>query len=383
VDAVRGRSFLIQFAAAERELREELIVVDPHKGVRYAFRGSDGALLSDARRVAAHRAWLEIFPQLARSAFKDVEVPLKWMEGPDSVRIEIEGSDFSEVTGCFLNINAEDFGIEMDKVVKIGINRDVVVCDGEQTGNFIVNRLVGLFEVGRTDEHLAGGATEFLPDEFFFNARAQKERSLEAVVERELIPHLRVIRSKEEGREFAYCTNKFGLCPVTRNILRRYARRDRDLSQVPSQVEVFVSYGGDDEDTARRVHEFLRPTTTTFFFREHDYRDTLSTTIDRALDSASCLVLIGSTLDNVKRDRCAYEWRRFCQDIQAQLKPPGSKVVPFIGGIDPKDLPRELRDYYAVRFREASFDLDLRELASNIPPELRRSANSLANRKVI
>jgi len=268
-----------------RELREELVIVDRSKRTQYVIPGGERALLSRPH-LAAQGGWTEIFKELAHYSFKEADLPVKWLEGPDRVEVRVE-DEHSEVRGCFLNINAADFGIEIDKVAKIAVNRNVVICDGEQTGNFVLGRMVGLFEVEKTDRLVTSGSRRFLPSRLFFNGKSKPPKSLETVVNRRLIPRLKGVRSREEKRHFAGCKFKYDLCPVTRSILRRYATRVREETKHGEKAKVFISYGGDDEQLARDVFEFLGDRVNTFFFSMHQYRDKLSRTIDDALDSAN------------------------------------------------------------------------------------------------
>jgi hypothetical protein len=362
---------------AERELREELIMVDPFKGVQYIFQNGEDSVLSRFPGLSARQTWSKIFPALMSKQIKETKVPVKWLDGPDSIRIEIVGSDLSERDGCFLNVNAEDFGIEVDRIAKISLAESVVLCDGEQTGNWIVNRLVGLFEVRTMDEKLGSGDREFLPDRFFFNGVSYLgSRSLKKVVNQKLLPYLKDIRSPSEKREFVNCRYRYDLCPVTFRILKRYALQ-KNAAEARPGAKVFISYGGNDLDLARRVYDALKNTTEAFFFPTYSYSDTLTHTIDDALESAQCLIVVGSDIANINRDRCAYEWKSFCREIP--LRKNKAIVIPFITGFNPDDLPRELRDYFVVQFKRDSFDISIfEELIPRIPRELRRAAAAAA-----
>ena len=100
--------------------------------------------------------------------------------------------------------------------------------------------------------------------------------------------------------------------------MKRYATQ-RQRSHHEHRAKLFISYGGDDEKIAREVSKLLHPIDT-FFFWEHPFRDVLSATIDEALDDARCLILVGSSLSNLNREHCKYEWRRFWQDLKDGVK---------------------------------------------------------------
>ncbi len=361
----------------ERELSEELVILDRWKKVQYIFKGDDVAPCFRPHRVARGTAWEQVLGGRAFDSLKKVQAPMKWMNGPDCLKVRIGDCDFDETTGCFLNINATDFGIEVDKVVKICVKSDVSIYDGEQTRNFILNRLVGLFEVEKLDDAVASGSENFIPDRFFYNGEPDGDAdrpSLDACLGK-MIERLKEVRPPEQKRYFADCRRAGGiynLCPVTRSLVRRYASRERAPSAA-ERVKVFISYGGDDEHVAKEVNDFLKPAFETFFFMEHDYRDTLSSTIDKALGSAECLILVGTNLSNINRDRCAYEWKGFCREKDEGFKGRDSKVIPFIESkIDDRDLPPEIRDLYRERFQLASLKSDIQKLAKQIPDSLQR-----------
>lgn len=133
-----------------------------------------------------------------------------------------------------------------------------------------------------------------------------------------------------------------------------------------------------DEATARQTYDRLLHKVckqNMFFFPKCRFTDVLSRSIDSALDSAECLIVVGSTLDNICRPRCAYEWKRFCRELSAKLKPSETTVIPFIlKDLNADNLPRELAEYRAQPFHPTSFDKDVDELAERIPARLRRSA---------
>lgn len=138
---------------------------------------------------------------------------------------------------------------------------------------------------------------------------------------------------------------------------------------------------GSDEYTARKIYDELRHAVTTFFFKEYSHRDDLSRSIDDALDSATRLIVACTSLDNIARDRCSYEWKGFCREWGSNLKASNAVIIPFVASdINPEDLPRDLREHFVVPFRPASFNKDLLELAKRIPVELRRTASQDSGR---
>jgi hypothetical protein len=60
----------------------------------------------------------------------------------------------------------------------------------------------------------------------------------------------------------------------------------------------------------------------------------------------TCLVVAFASLDNIKRDRCAYEWKQFCQEWSCALKPSNTVIIPVVASdINPEDLPRATRAF--------------------------------------
>jgi hypothetical protein len=364
--------------AIERELQEELIILDRHKKVQYVFKLGKTQTFRP-HSLGAHKGWLDILPDLAHGTFKKMQVVSKWIDGPDIARVQIDNDDFAEITGCFVNVNAKDFGIELDKVVKIAPRSNVVLCDGEQTRNFVLNRLVGLFEVDSLNEQLLDNtkpqSNTFLPDFFFYggeDSRNHPEFLLDAKVE-EMASHLAkmLVRSTKEWEYFVDCRkdgSHFDLCPVARRIVKRYAAGRRS-SHHNRRAKLFISYGGDDEKIAREVSKFLQPIDT-FFFWDYPFRDVLSATIDEALEDAECLILIGSSLSNINREHCKYEWRRFWQDLRDGVKEDCPILLYLDHRIDVRDLPAELLDWPRVRFWSPSSPESLGKLRGVLPRDL-------------
>lgn len=363
-------------ATVEREFVEELVVVNRFKHTYGVFADDKGRQVTAPRWLGSDSIWRSILGDSV-NRFEKAEVPAKWFAGPDSLKVDI-GGECNQITDCFVNINAEDYGIEIDRIVKIAPDSDSVYCDGEQAGNVLMNRLVGLFEVEKTEKQLASGIHWFVPDRFYFSGRERDADQFLHVIRKEVVPHSKGFRSPSELSAFEAAIRAdqhLRLCPVTQRILIRYAQRERVSAEHQSCV-VFVSYGGSDEYTARKIYDELRHSVSTFFFKEYSHRDVLSRSIDDALDSAACLIVPCSILENIRRDRCAYEWKRFCREWSAGLKPSNAVVIPFVASdINPEDLPRELREHFVVPFRPASFDKDLLELAKRIPSELRKAAS--------
>jgi hypothetical protein len=335
------------FVAAERELREELIVLDAEKRRWYVFASDIGKPLDHPDFAVARDLWRQRF---RGSPMPDEEwpIPLKWLDGPDSIEVHFHDSASREpvlTSDCFLNINALDFGIEVDRVGRMTIDRKAVLLDGEMVDGRVINRPVGLFKMDELLKALAGGATEFFPDIVFYDARCRgrrrNPRQMRAIVA-EFLEDLATppcVRSPEDLQEYAATAERFGLCPVTERIIRRLPRIDVGLED----WDVFLSFASEDAGFAERVHAHLQASTSRkIFFSPHSVRQSdFSPLIDHALDRAACLIAVGSHVRHLKKPWVEYEWRSYFQESLARGH---GELVSFISKrVECGDLPRPLR----------------------------------------
>jgi hypothetical protein len=351
----------------ERELREELIVADPKSKKRYAFEADAGKPLDRAEFAVARRYWQEHFGS-DLPIFDEIIIPLKWLEGPDFVTVRYASDEPQTHAGIFLNINAEDYGIEVDKIAKINFDEDAILCDGEVIGDRLVNAPVGLFGVDRLNREVADERTEFLPDYFFYNARRYEGRHLERVITRDFLPYIDSLRTQVEIDAHRSTEKKFDLCPVTRRIIKRYLAIQSPAPVVPfGHFDVFISFAKEDRRIARAVFEFLRQKKIKIFLSEEtvNHPDFLRA-IDNALDKAECLVVVGTSVNNLRKPSVEYEWRSFCNDILNRRKT-DTRVVSFISGFSPLDLPRPLRVNEAIVFDPERLRIGLRKLNKYMP----------------
>lgn len=64
--------------------------------------------------------------------------------------------------------------------------------------------------------------------------------------------------------------------------------------------------------------------------------------IDDALDSATVLIAVGTSRENLDSQWVQYEWDSFMNDILSDVKPEG-RIFVYVDGVLPRDLPRALR----------------------------------------
>ena len=332
----------------ERELCEELFVVDPTNRRRYRFDWDAGPPPDRPEFATAWKLWEQRFPDLAR--FEQLDVPLKWVEGPDILDVRV-GSARNVITGCYLNVNALDFGIELDRVGRLHLDDAAVLLEGElfgydeSLGAKLVGAPVGLFETESLEGALREGLREFRPDHFFYDGIVHGGDALDRVVDSAFWPRISSSLPPAERARFESCRARYDLCPATRQLVRRYVstRPAPQRAAAPGR-RVFLSHASEDETLASRVDAHLRGTGhDVFFSRESLHGTDFSRLIDDALDEAWAMVVVGSDPAHLQKRWVSYEWRTFHNDINNGLKPEASPLVSFIQRFPPRALPPALR----------------------------------------
>jgi len=209
-----------------------------------------------------------------------------------------------------------------------------------------LNRVVGLF---RTDKFNPGGdQVEFIPDRCFYggeelDGQAFKRRMRDSF-RRDL--ELAAVRPKWRIDEWDKSSAKFDLCPVTRRLIQRFARSIPKQQPASGPFDVFVSFGHQDMTLARQVADFIsnRCGKKVFFYPKTQTNCDFEPAIDKALESAQCIVAVGSRIENLTARWPSYEYQTFHGDMRNGRKPNG-QLLSFVLGIDPVDLPLPLRKY--------------------------------------
>jgi hypothetical protein len=355
----------------ERELREELIIVNLRKRIRYVFGDDLNKPLNLPEFEAARKVWKRHFPQLDFPAFDEVTIPLRWGKGPDVLHTEMHSGTFHEshaVEDCYLNINALDFGIEIDRVAHIDLDRDAIICDGELSGGDLLNQVVGLFDVeGMNERVLDGDSTGFEPDRIFFSGVERNPKDIDKVVEEYLL-HARTCHWQPADRALWESTpreRRYDVCPVTRRIIARHARIPRPQQKsVPEAKDcsVFVSFTKEDQDLAQRVYDFVtQRTDERVFFSNQSNNPEFFDAINSALCSAKWFIPVASAPEHLYRRWLKYEADSFILQKLA-LNKDDSVVIPFIRGFKASKLPNSLLRYRAVEFEPNGVDSALDEL---------------------
>jgi hypothetical protein len=220
-----------------RELREELIMVGaPPSNKRYTFFPGDKGAHNRPEYLKALGLWKDMdnmknWPSLDRVRKRDVEAEVAW-EGnaPDSMTIL--AGDYGEpepLRNVYVNVTAEDCAIEVDRVAILKTPAEFRLLDGEVYGGELVNRPIGLFEVGRFATMKDGGAAEddaYKPNTVFYTGmRTDSPSDVFELLERHLDRQERVgLVTRKQREEWESARKKeehLRLCPITKAIIRR------------------------------------------------------------------------------------------------------------------------------------------------------------------
>lgn len=219
--------------------------------------------------------------------------------GPDTLRVTFNDQDAIIQKGFYLNINAHDFGIELDSIARIRLPQRIVLLDGEINDNRLVNQPVGLFKVRKTQKAVYDGSTEFLPDRLYYGAAPElwsppssSGEFRDRVIRRKFLDYLERIdvRSRKDIEEWEETPPSacFDLCPVTRSIIRRHIRA--------TSILVFISYSHMDRSIAERLEQDLRDWNIRVW-RDAQGLDAvvpISVQIKRAIEDSSHVLLLAS-----------------------------------------------------------------------------------------
>jgi hypothetical protein len=355
-------------AIIERELREELIIVEPERNRWYVFDWHDARLRDHPDFAIAQKLWKQHFSQQGFSEFEIMTLPLKWSIPPDAGlqlidqcfydTIHLRYGDDPAYTGQgFLNINAEDFGIEFDRIAKLNVSDEAIFCDGELRGNHLLNRAVGLFSVERMLKEIKSGQHHFVPDRLYWNGENRTDDDpkvvIEAFLKRRNSSWAQIEENLQNQTKSYPLVEPFDLCPVTRTIIMRYSKlREASPTNFNSShpFEVFISFASEDKPLAKIVFDHIRKKHQAFFSDVTLTSGAFADQIDHALDSARAFIAVGSQVKHLEKSWVKYEWRNFHNDTKSGRKPEDSPFFAFVSGVNPNDLPRPLREQSAVSF---------------------------------
>lgn len=365
----------------ERELREELIALDLKRHAWYVFQAYPQWPIDMPEFRLARQFWQQHFPGHDLEGFDKNPVPMQWLNGPDTLRVRDRNSLQNTVSEVFLNINATDFGIEIDRVAQLALSDDAIILDGEVNRFAIVDRVIGLFRVESIERQLRKGKGkrehDLIPDFIFHSGkRHEKERlgqpKMRELLGRRITRYIRRLeklglRTKGAARSWEQLSRpqKYAYCPVTKGILLRY--HGLPASGSAPQVDrprVFVSYGGEDERIARVVYRYLeKEGCDAFFAPERQGPPSFINAINDALEESRLFLAVGTSARDLNRHAPTYERGRF---NTLMLNDSRRSALSFIS-FDPKRLPAPLDQSQAVRFRPGKARSRLRDLLRFIP----------------
>jgi len=121
---------------------------------------------------------------------------------------------------------------------------------------------------------------------------------------------------------------------------------------------VFVSKRSLDQKPARAVYEFLRENGRSAFLSEDSLLEQGSTDyaaeIDRAMDAATHLVVVGTSVDNIQSSWVEAEWRMFINEKRSGRKT-GNLVIMLSPHVPAADLPIALRQFEVIPLEPTSY----------------------------
>ena len=373
-----------------RELLEELVIFDINGSDlrRLTPHIEDGqAWLENPRDAEVLRQWQKRFEQngMKFNTIRNERLALGWMLGPDDLNITFvdrkkEVTKHGGAKNVFLNVNAEDFGIEVDRVVRFELPETAVICDGELLEGVLLNSPVGLFSVEAIHQALLEGKTEFKPNILFHGGRRYESSDLPLVISQFLEEKCRngLLRGpeKKQFEESQQQRLEFDLCPVSRNILRRVAplmksatpKADPSESSTPKTdpFDVFISFASEDEEHARSIYNFLQDHLhlNVFFSPESIRSSDYTSAIFRALSYARCMIVVGSNHEHFRKSWINFEYTKFFKNQMSKHLSPGEFMYTVLVDL-PKDtpLPDPLDFYQTIFLRKDSMEDDLEVLS--------------------
>ncbi|MEJ2719618.1 MAG: toll/interleukin-1 receptor domain-containing protein [bacterium] len=272
--------------------------------------------------------------------------------------MRLRGELTRKLTNCFLSINPEDFGIEIDRIAKLNVDKTVTLLDGELLGtNQLMDSVVGLFEVRRMNEAFMSGAEKYIPDRYFIGGEGYEKPDpdeFENMVSKEFVDRIQRCLPEWDRGEWDDEPAKFGLCPVTRGIVEKASRLSKPARVAHGDYDVFVTFATEDIALAQGVRDRIKAETdlSVFFSSELDH-SAWGEMIERALASANCLVAVGTTPRYLSKPWPEFEYRLFHILIRNQRKPQNAQVMSYISGFEPADLPLPL-PYYNAHVHDAN-----------------------------
>lgn len=332
-------------SAIIRELQEELILIDPKKNAWFLFITDDKNSLFLPEFEMARKLWQAYFPANNLRNFNNVAASIEWEYGPDTLKIKYEKEKPKTIHECFININALDFGIEIDRIAKIEITNETVPLDGEILDGKLLDRPIGLFEVNAFNEKIKKNETEFIPDIIFHSGSKEPQNKIDNIVKDEFIPRLLAdqIRTKDECKEWEENKQKYNLCPATKAIINRFIRIDK--KKTPYQkFDVFISHSSLDKIIVEKIIEDFKKESITYWVDHEQITlgDRITEKIENGLKKSKyVLVCISHNLGH--SNWCRAEYGPILNMQYNEIS--GKKAIPLkLNEVDDQDIPVLLYD---------------------------------------
>lgn len=364
----------------QRELFEELVVFDLESDPPRRLVLGEQGIGGDAFPSEAWRLWhARLMPRINNiAALTNELLPCGWLRGPDDLTVTYRGTGPSDhlphrAAGFVLNINAEDFGIEVDRAVRIELPETAVICDGEMISGCLLNSPIGLFEVQSMHEAIRKGSLDFRPSILFFNAERHNPADIEEVVEafleekkrNGLLPDVEI---KQLGEADAKGL-KYNLCPVSRTVIRRCMElATRDSAPITGEIDVFLSFASEDQARAQQIHDWLvaHGKRQVFFSPESIREADFTSAIFTALEQARNLVVVGTRLDHLRKNWVSYECRSFFNRMMREENG-NRRIFTVLPGLPATAKPpAPLADYKIIACSRESLDERLEELLASL-----------------
>jgi hypothetical protein len=361
-----------------REFAEELIFFDKENKILYDLDHDDNSINTGTRREAI-QAWNVEEKDINFDKYTVHPLPIKWINGIDSYLISRNNISYSN-QGFFVNITPDDNAIEVDKIAFIHFNNEISILDGEILNGLpeekpeerLLNRIIGLFEVGKLLPEYNKGSRYFKPDRIFYSGKERKSGEMDQVIREYFDRHNHFeSRGKKWAKEFDPMPeeNRFNLCPITRELLNKYSRWNEIQTEIDKQAEIttpskgfqlFISYKSEDEDIAIRLYDKFDSMGIRAFcstkslpsLGESEY----GRQIMQALEQASVLVVVATKSEFLDTEWVRFEWNSFRNEIWSKRKKGNPMVFTFTNNIAIAEMPYGLRDVTNIPFdRNAAY----------------------------
>lgn len=129
---------------------------------------------------------------------------------------------------------------------------------------------------------------------------------------------------------------------------------------IMKKYDVFISSKSEDYHYAEEVYDFLTASGLSVFIASEELKkigeSQYADAIDEALDDSDHIVVVASSLDNIRSKWVKYEWSTFSNDLKSGYRD-GNLLTILIGNIKLKDLPPSLRHHQSFNYESYKNDI--------------------------